>query len=297
MKKGCLLLYCLIFLLSFSGCNKGSDPPVKTPETIDLLNVTDCIITGETPTFDIATWNLENFPLGSKTVDNVVAIIKAMDVDLVAVQEITSTASFEALTNKLAGWSATELTSGGLKYGYLYKESVVTITESAMTIYNNDHSAFPRPPQVITAKHQNGLEVTFINIHLKARGGQENEDRRRAASVLLKEFIDTQHATDNVVVLGDYNDLIIEDNPNDNVFKNFIEDSDNYRFADMGIAADNKQGWSYPSWPSHIDHMLITNELFDNEADVFTLSLDDCDSDYESIVSDHRPLILILDKD
>ena len=297
MKKGYRLLYCIIFSLSFSGCNKGSDPPVKIPETIDLLNVTDCIITGETPTFDIATWNLENFPLGSKTVDNVVAIIKAMDVDLVAVQEITSTSSFEELTGKLEGWSATELTSGGLKYGYLYKENVVTITESAMTIYNNDHSAFPRPPQVITAKHQNNLEVTFINIHLKARGGQENEDRRRAASALLKEFIDTEHSTDNVIVLGDFNDLIIEDNPDDNVFKNFIDDASNYKFVDIGIAADKNQGWSYPSWPSHLDHMLITNELFDNEADVFTLSLDDCDSDYESIVSDHRPLILILDKD
>ena len=45
-------------------------------------------------------------------------------------------------------------------------------------------------------------------------------------------------------------------------FKNFIDDDTNYLFADMLIAQGNSMNWSYPTWPSHLDHILITNELF-----------------------------------
>ncbi len=88
----------------------------------------------------------------------------------------------------------------------------------------------------------------------------------------------------------------LTDPENSNVFWGFIQDSLNYQFADMGIAEGNSYYWSYPSWPSHIDHILITDELFDEweNGDIFTLRIDDYYSDYSSVISDHRPVLIKL---
>ena len=87
-----------------------------------------------------------------------------------------------------------------------------------------------------------------------------------------------------------------------NVFQNFINDSTNYKFVDMDIAHSSSSNWSYPSWPSHLDHILITNELFDefeNEgSSVQTIRLeeyfDNGWTEYENYISDHRPVGLRL---
>jgi hypothetical protein len=70
----------------------------------------------------------------------------------------------------------------------------------------------------------------------------------------------------------------------------------------MDIAYGYASNWSYPSWPSHLDHILITDELFDefeNEGSlVETIHLEEYFnggwSDYENYISDHRPVGLSL---
>jgi endonuclease/exonuclease/phosphatase family metal-dependent hydrolase len=131
------------------------------------------------------------------------------------------------------------------------------------------------------------LEVTLLNIHLKCCGGSSNINRRAAASADMKDYIDQNLSDQNVIILGDFNDDINSDSP----FINFINDSDNYQFADAAIAAGSQNFWSYPSWPSHIDHILITNELTDNLTEVKTLRMNDCISSYDPDISDHRPIM------
>ena len=63
-------------------------------------------------------------------------------------------------------------------------------------------------------------------------------------------------------MLGDLNDDLADDQQ-DNVFITFIDSPEAYRFTDMEIAEGPEYNWSYPTWPSHLDHILITNELFD----------------------------------
>jgi len=161
-------------------------------------------------------------------------------------------------------------------------------------LFIGDSYAFPRPPVQIEVSHTNGLSVILINIHLKCCDGQENIWRRKDASEQLKEYIDTTYPNQEVILLGDYNDEISNNPDEDNVFYNFIEDDQNYLFTDMDIALGNSSGWSYPSWPSHIDHILVTDELFDNIIQSQTLSIDSCDSQYLYNISDHRPVILQL---
>ena len=100
--------------------------------------------------------------------------------------------------------------------------------------------------------------------------------------------------------MGDLNDSIT-DIENENVFMNILND-EYFLFTDTEIAYGSSSNWSYPTWPSHIDHIIITNELFSEfsfeESYVTTLKIDeDLDGgwlEFELNISDHRPLLLSL---
>ena len=100
-----------------------------------------------------------------------------------------------------------------------------------------------------------------------------------------------------VMFVGDLNDNIAEA-PINNVFQEVLNDSINYFFADLEIAQGNSSEWSYPTWPSHLDHILITNELFQvlNSSGVQTIKIDEyLDggwNEYDQNISDHRPVAI-----
>jgi hypothetical protein len=149
----------------------------------------------------------------------------------------------------------------------------------------------------------------IINNHFKCCGDgilnssnpDDEETRRYNASNLLKDYIDTNFPNENTIVLGDLNDILSDDEEN-NVFQMFLDDSENYLFADYEIALGNESEWSYPSWPSHIDHILITNELYDLFESwgsvIQTIKIDEYLTggweEYDENISDHRPLGLKL---
>lgn len=252
----------------------------------------NCIPVMGTETFDIVTWNIEQFPKqGASTISLLAEIIPTLNADIIAVQEIGTVANFNLLVNALPGWSGV-VSGGSLRIGYLYKTAEVSV--SAVTYPLSDASAFPRPPMFITATHTSGLEVTLINLHLKCCDTGNSIDRRRSASNQLKAYIDANLSNKAVVMLGDYNEDITQPEGN-NVFKNFVDDPANYRFADMAIAECGSAHWSYPSWPSHLDHLLITNELFDKVKDTRVLKLNECEGQYYNAVSDHRPVLMQLE--
>ena len=79
-------------------------------------------------------------------------------------------------------------------------------------------------------------------------------------------------------------------------FQNFIGTLGDYKFVDMAIAKDESLDWSYSSWPSHFDHIIITNELFGNHIETTSLNFKECNSSYSFAVSDHRPVMVRLAK-
>lgn len=275
------------------GGNNDPDPEscVLAPFTPVAGQYANCIPQLSTETFDIVTWNIEQFPKSGNTISLLATIIPTLNADIIAVQEIGTVTNFNSLVAALPGWSGV-LSGGSLKTGYLYKNSEVTV--SAVTYPLVDASAFPRSPMFITATHTSGLEVTLINLHLKCCDDGTSIPRRRDASQKLKAYIDANLSTKAVVMVGDYNEDITQPEGND-VFKNFVDDSNNYKFADMTIAQCGSENWSYPSWPSHLDHILITNELFDKVVETRTLKLNVCESQYYGSVSDHRPVLMRLE--
>jgi len=266
---------------------------------------------GTASTFEILTWNIEWFPKnGQTTVDYVTAIIQTLDVDVLAIQEVDDTDMFDQMLQNLTDYEGYYESAWFAGLAYIYKTDVIEIND-IYEIYTTAPywSPFPRSPMVMDMTYL-GENILIINNHFKCCGDgyldlddpDDEETRRYLASNLLKEYIDTNFSNNNVIVLGDLNDILTDDTEN-NVFQMILNDSENYLFADMEIATGNSSEWSYPWWPSHIDHILITNELFDefeNErSKIQTIKIEEFmdggfDEYYENI-SDHRPVALKLE--
>lgn len=280
--------FLFLIALTVTGCKKD---PVTTPEPDEGTDYSSCIITTSDQGFEVMTWNLEQYPISSFTMEEVSNVITSLDPDVVALQEITSEDVFNTLVDNLDGWEGSIAVSGNLNLAFLYKPSEITLLEPVSQIITDNSYAFPRPPAIIKIEHELG-QVYLVDIHLKCCDGTENVARRKEAASLIKTYIDENLPNDRVVVLGDFNDEIYSSDGSEDTFNNFIDDPDNYKFADMDIAMGNESGWSYPGWPSHIDHILITNEFFGDQLDVNVLQLNNCYENYFSWVSDHRPVIM-----
>ena len=278
-----MIIYALL-LLVFNFC----------AENKNITTSGNSIQLGTESTLDIITWNIEQFPKNNLTVSYLAELIDSMNVDIIAMQEIWgdgASVSFENLKTKLDGWDGSR-ESSGLAYLYKTELTINSLTEI------NDLNEIIRTPYLLSLTW-GGQNIYVINNHFKAFGGAENEAERKIASEKIENYINEYLEDLNVIVLGDLNDEL---NDSMNVFQNFINDSTNYKFVDMDLAYGSKANWSYPGWPSHLDHILITNELFDefdNEgSSVQTIRLEEYfDNDwteYENYISDHRPVGLRL---
>ena len=251
---------------------------------------------GTESTLDIITWNIEQFPKNNLTVSYLAELIDSMNVDIIAMQEIWgdgASGSFENLKTKLDGWDG-HRKSSGLAYLYKTELRINSLTEI------NELNEIIRKPYLLSLTW-GGQNIYVINNHFKALGGAENEAERKIASEKIENYINEYLEGLNVIVLGDLNDEL-NDEESVNVFQNFINDSTNYKFVDMNLAYGSKANWSYPNHPSHIDHILITNELFDefeNPGSIVQTFLieeymDGGWNKYEQYISDHRPIGLRL---
>lgn len=298
-----LILFSAIIIAVLHSClseksssSEDSNPSVSIKSKIFKPYTCDETLTKET--LDVVTWNIKFFPKAddaNETISRVAELIRNTNADIIAVQEIAEPELLQNLINLTPGWNFKVYNvRGGQELGYLYKESEIISISNLSIIYPDNSSAFYRPPVITNIQHTNGQEVTLINLHLKCCGGDENIARRREASELLKSYMDDNLPNEKVIVLGDFNDELDAGN---NPFSNFMEDPENYYFADLEIALGPGKYRSYPSWGpdgSHLDHILISNELFTSAKMVTTLTYDNCISDYEMHVSDHLPVLLSI---
>ena len=265
---------------------------------------------GTDSTFEVVSWNIEWFPKNGNTSANYVqTILTNLNADVYALQEIEDTTLLKQVIANIVGYECFLSSYGGL--AYVYNTNTVQIN-AKYEIYTSQSywNAFPRSPQVLDLNF-NGENYILINNHFKCCGdgildlndSSDEENRRLQAVTLLKEYIENNFANKKVIVLGDLNDELTDLTAN-NVFEDFITDNGNYLFTDLQIAQGNSANWSYPTWPSHLDHILITNELFVDfqnlNSQVTVIRVDDYMNswnDYENNVSDHRPVGLKLASD
>ena len=268
--------------------------------------------------FSIVTWNIEIFPKNENTINLLAELMIEIDADVYSLQEITNTNYFNQLINKIndldarnswSGFRSGDENSPYQELAYIIKTSLIKINQNPYTILNDDYYYFAyREPFLINLSYMNN-SFFIINNHFKCCGdgyldnenSSDEEYRRKKASELLKNYVEENLPEEKVIIVGDLNDELT-DVVSNNVFNSFLNDPLNFLFVDMEIAIGTETNWSFPSWPSHLDHILITNELYnifnDSRSIVKTIHaanyFNGGINEYDENISDHLPIMLKL---
>ena len=275
--------------------------PAARAQTIPVI--------GTASTFDVATWNIEWF--GSSSLGpsddelqlrNVVRVIEESGIDLWAVQEIDDEDQFWAAVAALGeGWDGTLSDGSNFKLGYIFNTDVVDLRGKSTLLTQFSDEFAGRPPLLIEVDAMlphDTLRVTLITLHMKAMGGADDYERRDDAAFQLKNRLDFFYADEPVIILGDFNDELHESisGSRPSPYEEFIADSDHYAFLTLPLDAENVPTWCSSSscgFGSTLDHILITDELFDlhvdGSANRFEELVDEIDR-YTSTTSDHLPV-------
>lgn len=177
---------------------------------------------GTDSTLDVATWNIEwfgdslNGPSNEVTqLKNVTEVITSMDMDIMALCEVSNPGYWKKLQNNLTDYGAviTNYTQTQ-KTALLYRKSMFKLLYSKSILLAYDYEfASGRFPLEVALETQWGVKKDTVYcwvIHLKANTGTTADklasyDRRAKAAEELKKYLDPKKRLKGWV-LGDWND-------------------------------------------------------------------------------------------
>ena len=265
---------------------------------------------------------------------NVLKVLRSIDADIFSLVEVVDTSRFRRLTDSLGtsygsivcnyGTRAVNPANGAYdtniataqKEGFIYKKSVfanVTARPFLLTNYNDtltpssyywwSSGRFPYLMEADVTLENQTKHMVFVLLHAKANTGTDAEKResysRRKNGILnMKDSLDANFGTANIIILGDYNDklsgTIAPTTGADTVssYQSFVIDStdgNNYKsltlpFVNVGTTATGNAA---------IDNVIVSNELapyylansLQIRKDVANLV-----SSYASTTTDHYPI-------
>ncbi len=309
------------------------------PCAIEFIPPGDTVGFPKEDTFDVVAWNIEwfgdenNSPVGQNPMsdaiqrDSTATVLKRLNADVYAVEEIADDALFAELVAQLPGYDyiLSDATSnpGGTppfqKLGFIYNTETVSVVstramftsihplynggdDSALVDYPNATSRFfasGRLPFLMTADVTiNGVteRIDLVALHARANSGNDAQgryDMRKYDVEVLKDSLDVNFANNKLILLGDYNDDVDEtvaDIPSTiSSFQEYVNDSLNYNIVSSALSEAGLRSFVFRE--NMIDHIAVTNEL--NEAYIensVTVHYEVYDADYAFTTSDHFPV-------
>jgi len=242
-------------------------------------------------------------------VNNIASVIKTMQPDIIVLQEVGTSsdyATIDTLLSKLGeAWggsiNATYFDNCGQNLGIIYRKTKIQLVSSSVLssgmssqgnsyYYNWSSGRYPVSYNVNIVDGTTQIPLTVVNLHAKAMSDESSYTRRKGASEGLKAMLDgTAYNTRRMVVIGDFNDYLTGSQCytcGDSPYKNFMDDTENYRGLTSGLMNP------YYSNPV-IDNILISDELFDNyvsNSAFLEVSATNTISGYRYTTSDHTPI-------
>ncbi|MVT11978.1 Ig-like domain-containing protein [Chitinophaga tropicalis] len=247
----------------------------------------------------VVNWNIEWFgsPVQNPANDslqqaNVTTILKKLDADIFALAEVVDTARFRAVANQMPGYSyiisdfgsyADSLTdvdyTSAQKLAFLYKTSVIRGIRSygvlrnggsSNAYYNWSSGRFPFLFEAQARLNNDSARINFVLLHAKANTGTAAEKvtswhRRKDGNLELKDTLDAQYPTSNLVILGDFNDALnktitTELAPDTTTsYIDFINDSAFYKPLTLPLSLAGEQ--STASFNTVIDNVIASDEV------------------------------------
>lgn len=314
-------------------------------QSSDIPCATEFVPPGDTvgfpkeDTFDVVAWNIEwfgdesNSPVGQNPLsdaiqrDSTATVLKRLNADVYAVEEIADDALFAELVNLLPGYdyilsdAVSYPGSGGVsqKVGFIYNTQTVSVVNtramfksihplynggdaSALADYPSDPSRFyasGRLPFLMTADVTiKGVteRIDLVALHARANSSadpQNRYDMRKYDVEVLKDSLDVHFANNKLILLGDYNDDVdqtVADIPSTiSSFQEYVDDTANYTIVSAALSEAGLR--SYVFRENMIDHITVTNELKDAYIDKsVTVHYEVYDNDYAFTTSDHLPV-------
>lgn len=287
-----LLSYSLIFFISCSENDNKSEEIIEIVEPFEFSNATNL---DQENQIEIVTWNIKRFPQDKKySVPYVQSLLELWNADIYLFQEILDIYSLMKMVDQMDAYSY--ILSDEAAFALVYKSNNVTFNSKnelwantssrndGDSDYNNNaqYQFAGRPPMenyLTWSSNSKSIDLYIINVHYKCCGdglydindpGDETT-RRHHASLLLNDYIVNNRSGDNVIILGDFNN-IGEQNYTNPAISPFIDtlvyaSAKHFYMMDHDILAgpNNKyswQGWTSSYSPAHFDHIIITQPLF-----------------------------------
>ena len=260
-------------------------------------------------------------------------VLQQLDADIYAVEEVSDDALFAQMVSEMNDYSfiLSEATSypndasgPKQKVGFIYKNKTVKPVKTKVLLqtihpyYNGGSTtaianypdadktrffASGRLPFMLIADVTVGGETKQINIidlHARANtsGSEQGKyDMRKFDVEVLKDTLDAQYPTANLILLGDYNDDVdftVSSVPTTvSTFEAYVKDSARYKVLTQTLS---DQGFrSYATFENMIDHITVSNEFADLYVDGSArVHYEFFNADYTKTASDHFPVSVRL---
>ena len=256
-------------------------------------------------TFDVVTWNIEWF--GSETngpddldlqMNNVLEVIRTLDADLYAFQEIVDKPRYFALRDSLEDFSGFYSSySQSLKTAYMFRTSIIDSLDSGLLEAQQNEAdwaggRFPLFFEFDLTIGEKKLRVFTYNLHSKAFADQNSYNQRSNSAASLKEYLDRSRSNASVIILGDFNDGLTESTFQNepSPYEPFIQDGF-YLPITLPLEQDGQASYLSEEFRSFIDHIVATNALknihIDGAQKVADISYIE---NFETTTSDHAPV-------
>lgn len=256
-------------------------------------------------TFDVVTWNIEWF--GSETngpddldlqLNNVLEVIRTIDADLYALQEIVDKPRYFALRDSLEDFSGFYASySQSQKTAYMFRTSVIDSLDSGLLEAQQNESdwaggRFPLFFEFDVTIADQKLRVFTYNLHSKAFADQNAYNQRSNSAASLKEYLDRSRSNASVIILGDFNDELTESTfrGEPSPYEPFVQDNF-YLPITLPLEQAGQVSYLSEEFRSFIDHIIATNVLknihIQGAQQVADISYIE---NFETTTSDHAPV-------
>ena len=328
------LLIIILILACSSGSSSPTDPGDNSGggENTNSYEFPNAVDYGLSNQVEIVTWNIRQFPQDSSTKDYVKNLMQKWNADIYFFQEMRSESDLISMVNTMPNYSYVfDEESGNLGFALVYKNQYVTFNsknelwantpnydDGDSDYANNASYQFAsRPPMENYVTWSDGtktINLYLIGIHYKCCGDDsynandtgDETTRRHHASLLLTDYILNNRANENVIVLGDFNNVGSQSITNPTLSP--FTDQDNFgsassfKLTDLSILQGPASGYSWQGWTSsysaaHLDHIIINQTMFTLDAtstsSVISLPSETgiSNNNVDGKISDHQPVM------
>lgn len=263
-------------------------------------------------TLDVTTWNLLWFGSTDTTLgvsnkqrqfNSVRIALDSMRSDIYAFQEVVTQSVLDSLATTVQGRYSGYLApiEQQQKMAYLVSQDVIQVRESGLAVNGGPQAwASGRFPFRMTARCSiGGTEKTIVlfNIHAKATRdsttAQQDWQRRKTDAETFHEYLNTFYASVPVIVLGDFNDDVVNSilTPNPTPYQTFIDDSVHWRVLTRPMSLLGLRSYIGSSVNARmLDQIIVSDELFGAVHRTYLEAPNAFLSSYTTTVSDHLPV-------